>query len=62
MSPAEERDFDQQLRARITIATFELNLALRAAAMTGLRVDVDTAERDGWTEILAHLPLEGEDA
>jgi hypothetical protein len=61
MTPDEERTFARRLMDRISVAAFELNLALQAAAMIGRHVPVDTAERDGWTEVVVHPDAEGED-
>lgn len=60
MTP-DDRDFTRQLLDRITIAAYELNLKLRAASMMGIHVPVDTAERDGWTEVLVSPPKESDD-
>lgn len=53
--PSDARDFDRALSDRILIAANALNLMMRAAAMVGMTVSVDLAERGGYTEVVVRL-------
>lgn len=37
---------------RITIVSHELNMLLRLAPEVNIKVNVDTIEHDGWTELI----------
>jgi hypothetical protein len=42
-----------ELCDRIALHVFELNLLMRLAATCGIVVDIETVERDAYTELLA---------